>query len=152
MGMYDGVYSDYPLPVPPTKDGKPRGYQTKSLDCGMDTYFINADGRLIAIRRTFEPTPDDELPCKDAPEGSFERLFGSVRVKTQREEDTVFHGVLNIYDAEYDEQGNTTAWYELNLFFVYGKLDKIEPITGDLPEGVKTLLTADTDTGDKTDG
>lgn len=96
MGLFDTIYSDYPLPVPPRADGKERAYQTKSLDnCLMD-YRILANGRLIQLGMNQE---------------------------------TGFHGILNIYDNDCDADGNTTRWYEMNLYFVYGELDGIEITT-----------------------
>jgi hypothetical protein len=44
VGLFDTVYCDYPLPDPGHQDWS---FETKSLDCGMHTYTITRDGRLI---------------------------------------------------------------------------------------------------------
>lgn len=43
MGMYDIVECNYPLPKCPKRLD---GWQTKSLDCLLDTYRIDADGSI----------------------------------------------------------------------------------------------------------
>ena len=48
MGMFDTIRCLYPLPNYPAELGdKDPGFQTKSLDCGLDNYLITADGRLL---------------------------------------------------------------------------------------------------------
>ena len=53
MGMYDTVICKYPLPMP----DDPKGYagsedfQTKHLDCGLDTYEIAVNGQLSVHKR-----------------------------------------------------------------------------------------------------
>lgn len=48
MGMFDRIKCDYPLP-----DGGPPGdpdkwdFQSKDLNCGMQTFRITKDGRLV---------------------------------------------------------------------------------------------------------
>ena len=61
MGLFDTVkVIDYPLPGGVTRDD----WQTKSLDCAMDTYEIRADGSLWRISGWFR-TPDDAEPTTE---------------------------------------------------------------------------------------
>ncbi len=46
MGMFDTIRCDYPLPDACTETE----FQTKSLDCGLDTYQLTATGRLLDAR------------------------------------------------------------------------------------------------------
>ena len=47
MGMFDDIVCKYPLPFPEdTKGYIPNGFQTKDLDCGLDSYEIREDGTL----------------------------------------------------------------------------------------------------------
>lgn len=51
MGMFDSVYCEYPLPGAPYPDDvaeefRKHGFQSKSLNCNMDVYRIDADGFL----------------------------------------------------------------------------------------------------------
>ena len=51
MGFFDTVYCKYPLPDPRHQD---LAFQTKSLECLMDTYTINRDGFSELYIRTLD--------------------------------------------------------------------------------------------------
>jgi hypothetical protein len=44
MGMFDTLICKYPLPNPKDQELE---FQTKSLNCELDTYEIDSDGQLI---------------------------------------------------------------------------------------------------------
>jgi hypothetical protein len=112
MGMFDYVICEVPLPdgyVPP--DG---GFQSKDLDCDLDTYVIRADGRLTK--------------ALDFDDGD--------RRKPSEFRDSDFHGWFNFYDFGKVGVGASTAiypngepireWHEYRAKFTDGRLVKIE--------------------------
>ena len=122
MGMFDYVKCDAPLlvtiPDGPEYD-KPR-WQTKDFDNAMGTYTITAEGRLFREVVEWERTPEDELPEKDAPEGSLLRMFGCVRAKSRTNVAMPdYHGDVFFYDHLGAE------WYEFRARFTEGKLASI---------------------------
>lgn len=66
MGMYDIVHCKQPLPVvwPEVT------FQTKSLGCGMDSYWITADGALMLSGRDLGTYRIDDMRIPIS--GSFE--------------------------------------------------------------------------------
>lgn len=84
MGMYDEIYSDYPLPPPAglpealrplfAQESLERGFQTKDLACLLERYAITREGRLVQLVRTTGalglsllaridgPADDDQVP------------------------------------------------------------------------------------------
>jgi hypothetical protein len=58
MGMFDYIKCDYPLPLTdeirealPDEDWSEITFQTKSLDCYLETYTIEEDGQIYAERK-----------------------------------------------------------------------------------------------------
>lgn len=62
MGLYDTVEVLYPMPNPPQGE-----LQTKSFDCLMQSYCIDAEGRLWVRGNPWwdeSPTPPEPQRCK----------------------------------------------------------------------------------------
>jgi hypothetical protein len=92
MGMYDTIYSRIALPdcdLPPEAD-----YQTKDLDCFLEHYLIDTDGRLLRCRSIAEDPLD--------PSGA---------------EDTHYHGDLRFGTTEPGDR-----FYEFVARFTDGRL------------------------------
>jgi hypothetical protein len=115
MGMFDNVRCDVPLPDGYRAEGNV--FQTKDLDCDMDTYVIRADGHLAKATDYDDGKPTDFR-------------------------DIEFHGWLNFYDYGVVGTGAPTAchpngepireWHEYRAKFTDGRLVKIE-VVPDLP-------------------
>lgn len=91
MGMFDSIICEHNLP-----DGfNPSGilFQTKDLDCHLDTYTISSEGRLIHHYREWEETPEEELPDPKMP------FIGCIREKkgSQKLVDMDYHGFIRFY-------------------------------------------------------
>lgn len=88
MGMFDEVNFSYRMP-----DGfESNGFQTKDLDCLLDSYTITKAGRLVL----------------DSVSVQVERPLGDVN----------FTGTLNVYDRAF----LTRQWHEYDLEFEDGTL------------------------------
>lgn len=57
MGMFDHLRCHYPLPLPGLEEAL---FQTKDLDCQLDTYEIRADGTLWGEDYEYEDRSDPE--------------------------------------------------------------------------------------------
>lgn len=91
MGMFDSIQINYPLPLPlEVIDLIPDIYeqeiQTKDLDCAMDLYILDEEGKLLREVRKYEWKDDDSYFLK----GYFETVDKKI-------EDSNFHGVVNFY-------------------------------------------------------
>ena len=111
MGMFDTVVCHYPLP---DTDLQGHSFQTKSLDSMLEHYTITPAGRLIYHAEVREPQKDETAP-----------LGFYLQVVDFWDEDTEFHGELEVYDRIGGE------WYEYVAHFTYGQLDKIERLSRD---------------------
>ena len=101
MGLFDEIVCEYPLPGWPTHES-PR-FQTKDLDCSMDTYRISADGRLLRSR------------SEGAPEWH----------------DVEYHGVIGFYTSL--ERAGGREWFEYTAKFTDGRLVGAERMQPALP-------------------
>jgi hypothetical protein len=57
MGMFDYIVCEYPLPD--GADPSKFEFQSKDLDCALDTYTISKDGKLIHDQN-FDASPNEE--------------------------------------------------------------------------------------------
>lgn len=136
MGMYDHIRCEVPLPGLP--DPSKMEFQTKDLECMLENYTINKDGRLIFHFKEYEATPEDELPYKDDP-NPIMRFCGSIRVVkgSEKDVDKNYEGTLNFYGNERTGElcaidpltgedkfhpGPRPEWFEYDAKFVDGKI------------------------------
>lgn len=100
MGLFDTVYCEYPLPDAGHQD---LDFQTKDLDCLMETYTISRDGRLLRnVRRRKAPDRDVEWP-----------LHGDLRIYTS----------LRTGDSPEDR-----TWVEYVVRFTHSRVEWIRPL------------------------
>jgi hypothetical protein len=139
MGMYDNIRCNFPLPELPDPFG--REFQTQDLECLLDDYTINSEGRLILHYKEYEPVPEEERPYKDDP-SPLMRIYGILRVKegSEKDIDMNYHGMLNFYgtiltgelhalnlQTGEDElhPGPPPEWFEYDAKFTDGKLVEV---------------------------
>ena len=124
MGMFDTVICKYPLPMP----SDPKGYsgsedfQTKHLDCGLDTYEIAANGQLSVHKREGKYIEGD----KEA-KGLFEKIGRYEITKTWVEPvyDTL---TMEMYDYEQSDKSEYDYFIQYEVVFIDGILDEIKLI------------------------
>ena len=97
VGLFDDVICEYPLPGWP--EGEEPRFQTKDLDCAMDTYRITPDGRLLASR------------YEHASDGTRRRVGWR---------DTEHHDYLVFYTSV--ERAGDREWFEYRAKFTDGRI------------------------------
>ena len=95
MGMFDTIICRMPLPG---WTGSVDDFQSKDLDLQLDTFEIDADGRLLHHRRRYNPKTDDM------------ESTGIERVPT-------FDGTLNFYTLVGESGNPDYQWWEWNAKF-----------------------------------
>ena len=98
MGMFDTIYCQYPLPNPRHQD---LDFQTKDLECLLDTYTITREGRLV----------------QHVKPGWIERL--------ERDIEWPLHGDIRIYTSLKAEE---PSWIEYVARFTHGRVEWIRPL------------------------
>ena len=107
MGMYDRVECRYPLPDPRLRDAE---FQTKDLECLLQTYTITEDGRLM-LR---------------APKSGR-------RGKLARDVEWPIHGDVRIYTSDPDRERGLV---DLVVRFTHGRVESIRRLKeGEDPRG-----------------
>ena len=122
--MFDTVICKYPLPMP----SDPKGYsgsedfQTKHLDCGLDTYEIAANGQLSVHKREGKYIEGD----KEA-KGLFEKIGRYEITKTWVEPvyDTL---TMEMYDYEQSDKSEYDYFIQYEVVFIDGIVDEIKLI------------------------
>ena len=122
MGMYDTVICKYPLPMP----SDPKGYagsedfQTKHLDCGLDTYEIAANGQLSVYKREGNYIEPD----KEA-KGLFEKIgrFEVTRTWLEPVYDTL---TMEMYDYKESSESGYDYFVQYKVIFIDGIVDEIK--------------------------
>lgn len=99
MGMFDTIYCQYPLPNPRHQD---LDFQTKDLECLLDTYTITREGRLV----------------QHAKSG-----WGAERL--EHDVEWPLHGDLRFYTSVKTEE---PSWIEYVARFTHGRVEWIRPI------------------------
>ncbi|HEV7509364.1 MAG TPA: hypothetical protein VGS07_31095 [Thermoanaerobaculia bacterium] len=100
MGLFDTIYCEYPLPNPAHQA---LDFQTKNLDCGMETYTITHDGRLIRRARK-----------------GVRRQVGEI--------EWPLHGDIRIYTSLRNEDSpEDRTWVEYAVRFTHGRVEWIRP-------------------------
>ena len=125
MGMYDNIVCKYPLPLPEdTKGYILESFQTKDLDCALDSYEIRDDGTLWLRECEREHIDGD-------PNGkTFSEKFGIIKeikhwwthVKTTR--------TISMYDYHHSD-GAYDYFINFEVVFIDGVIDKIKLIEFD---------------------
>lgn len=132
MGMFDNVICKHPLPDNYTGEV----FQTKDLDCGLDTYRITADGRLELQRQ--EMVPDGpRKPHWFMPEHDYQPM----KVAKEWWEPIPHHGDLNFYRLEgdaNDPRGPDERWHEYTARFTEGALTRIIVVGAEPADGAVT--------------
>jgi hypothetical protein len=98
MVMFDNLICEMPIPGEP----KPKEliFQTKDLDCQLDSYRINAEGRLLVQERWDKPIKQVD-----------------------------FHGLLNFYTFEgASSDKGYSGWFKYSAKFTNGICQKIDVI------------------------
>lgn len=126
MGMFDDIKCDMPLPNGFTG----QHFQSKDLDCCMDSYHITAGGRLLKryVDRV-EPVSEDQWEHVGATDPL--RQIWHEQSKTKKVyawRDTNFHGMLNFYTHEGSMGDGTWKWHEYNAKFTDGQLVEITQV------------------------
>ena len=124
MGMFDTIICKYPLPMP----SDPKGYsgsedfQTKHLDCGLDTYEIAANGQLSVHKREGKYIEGD----KEA-KGLFDKIGRYEITKTWVEPvyDTL---TMEMYDYEQSDKSEYDYFIQYEVVFIDGIVDEIKLI------------------------
>lgn len=106
MGMFDYVNCEYPLPGEPVLESA-RQFQTKDLECALDTYTITEDGQLEVLRWREGGDVAETL----------EHFTGEI----------VFYGSnwAASGPGQYTSDGNDLYSYEFKAVFTDGKLQSL---------------------------
>ena len=99
MGMFDTIHCQYPLPNPRHQD---LDFQTKDLECLLDTYTITQEGWLVQHAK---------------------RGWGEGRLI--RDVEWPLHGDLRFYTSVKTEE---PSWIEYVARFTHGRVEWIRPI------------------------
>jgi len=117
MGMFDNIHiNSSMLPVTDEEEklfGKSPDWQTKSLDCTLDDYYIT-DDNLLKVNRydsRWNETKEGHL--------SFLGVEGCLVRENEHLETIAYHGFIDFYSSF---NGN---WYEFKAKFTDGKLIEI---------------------------
>lgn len=123
MGMFDDIKCEYPLP-----DAEAQGetFQTKDLDCLLDTFTITKEGRLMYHAYDTLIVPEDERTlCKGIPpekRTELQKTCGMFGRKNERLEDENYHGYLRFYTSINGVQ------YEYMAKFTDGDVESIDRV------------------------
>ncbi len=125
MGMYDDIKCEYPLP---DKQVQNKVFQTKSLQCNLDSYTITKEGRLIWHKYRYETVPEEERPYYGKPEWNdpLLQLAGSTKSILVGDIDVLHHGIIGFYTFIADGVGE--KWFEYVAKFTDGQIVSIERI------------------------
>lgn len=112
MGMFDDITLGDDVLLPDGYQG--RSFQSKDLDCELDRYRI--EGGVLAkfccdLEKDGDPRPHHIWP---------DQLHQYHRRINERWEPVAFHGWLNFYDFDQDDN-----WHEYNAKFTDGRLVEI---------------------------
>lgn len=95
MGMFDTIHCEVPLPV---AEHQSLAFQTKNLECLLDTYTITGDGRLVRHARR------------------------GWREETDHDVEWPLHGDIRFYTSKDKE------WIEYVARFTHGRVEWIRPL------------------------
>lgn len=138
MGMFDSIQCNCTLPLPlevidVMPDIYDQEFQTKDMECLMDLYILDAQGRLQKEERISHWVDDDSYFLKG--------YFDSTCEKTL---DTNFHGVINfyiyarVYDDK-DEKSGKDVSIDFMSKFTNGVLDYVEVQSFEILDATDTI-------------
>jgi len=114
--MFDTLYCKVLLPAGSPFDST-YPFQTKDLECVMNTYVIEEDGRLMVKAGYYEDIPLAERPYPNADD--WKKLIGSMRFVETGWEPVDVHQRVVFY-------GNTNGvWYDYEATFTHGRLESL---------------------------
>lgn len=125
MGLFDTIYCNYPLPNIKS-DIYEKDFQTKSLDCVLNTYTITEEGRLIHHTYRYEEVPEEEREYYGTSkweEDGIHRLIGCIKSVPTGDVDTNYNGEINFYTITENDE-----WLEFNVIFYNGALKEIKRV------------------------
>jgi hypothetical protein len=132
MGMYDDIVCKYPLPLPEdTKGYIAESFQTKDLDCGLDSYEIREDGTLW-LREYFREYTEGNPNGK-----TFFEKFGMVKETKVWWTHVKTTTTIRMYDYQNNDDGVYDYWVEFEVVFIDGVIDKIKLIKFDATDNSK---------------
>lgn len=114
MGLFDDVFLENHSILPDKPDWVVSTdlFQTKDLECFMGRYKIE-DNKLYFLKNSLYWAEEEEL--EDA--------------KKEEVWEFVDHtGKVNLYHWNRDSKDPGDDWYEVEIIFIYGKIDKIKRI------------------------
>lgn len=125
MGMFDSIQCNLALPLPLEvidimPDIYDHEFQTKDMECLMDLYMLDDQGRLHKEERTSHWVDDDSYFLKGYFDSTCEKIV-----------DLNFHGVLNfyMYETVYDDKDRNSGKdvsIDFLAKFTNGLLDFVE--------------------------
>ena len=130
--MFDDIVCKYPLPLPEdTKGYIVESFQTKDLDCGLDSYEIREDGTLWLRECEREHIDGD-------PNGkTFSEKFGIIKETKVWWTHVKTTCTIRMYDYQNNDGGVYDYWVEFEVVFIDGVIDKIKPIKFEINDNTK---------------
>ena len=126
--MFDELKCDYPLPDAVVQEAT---FQTKSLECIMDSYTITQDGRLVLHRVRYEMVPEEARPFYGTPEwegSGLLQLIGSLKAVPMGDEEVPYHGDVTFYTSTGTWEAADYEWFEYQARFTEGRLQWIKRV------------------------
>jgi hypothetical protein len=142
MGMYDELIVKRSLPLPKEikkfKNWKEYRFQTKDFDNYLGEYLIDSRGSLyeVEIEREYIEYTEEEKNSLDIKPW---HLWKDVIEKSRTNKKLDYHGKIRFYTFE-SLNDDTDFWLEFDVYFSYGKLDKIELVKFETETGRKQRL------------
>lgn len=110
--MFDRIYVD--LSMLPTQECEvmdDHEWQTKDLECQLDSYFITKDGKLLLNKVEYEWDPEADAGILG--------MKGDMKKLSEKMEVVPHHGIIRFYSSIDDD------WYEFSAKFTDGNLVSI---------------------------
>jgi len=111
MGMFDTVYSEFSFPGVSLEELKDMDFQTKDLECLMDTYRIDQHGYLFKIRGIYDTDKYEKPELQD--------YTGEVRMYWSNSGTSGPGGY-------YTRNGEDYHSLEYRITFIHGRLSEVE--------------------------
>lgn len=136
--MFDSIQCNCPLPLPLEiidliPDIYEQEIQTKDLDCLMDLYILNEDGKLLREAKKYEWRDDDSYFLK-----------GYLETVERKIVDTNYHGYINfyIYERIYTNESKDEG-LDVSIDFIgkfnNGILEKIEILDFSIDDATENI-------------